>query len=104
MLRKHCVEAILKKCWFFPKTAEFIGVDIKGEGNSAAKSKFPALMKLIASPPVAAADVLGIVGFFVLPKMDTTFQSKSQPAEKQPQEGSSQLHEVTTDGKRPRQS
>ena len=64
VLRKHRVAVNLKKCRFFPKAAEFVGVEVKGEGNAPAASKFLALVKLIVSPPAVVTDVLGVVGFF----------------------------------------
>ena len=64
VLRKHRVAVNLKKRRFFPKAAEFVGVEVKGGGNAPAASKFLALVKLIVSPPAVVTDVLGVVGFF----------------------------------------
>ena len=64
VLRKHRVAVNLKKCRFFPKAAEFVGVEVKGEGNMPAAFEFPALAKLIASLIAAAVGMLGTIGFF----------------------------------------
>ena len=60
-LHKSQIVANLKKCQFFPKPAEFVGVEIEGEGGTPAALKFPALANLAASPPAAAMGALGLL-------------------------------------------
>ena len=64
VLREHRVTVNLKKCRFCPEVAEFVGIDLRPEGNAPARSKFPGMMKLIEHPPQTATDVLGLIGFF----------------------------------------
>ena len=39
VLREYRVTINLKKCRFFPERAEFVGVDVRSDGNSPAESK-----------------------------------------------------------------
>ena len=63
VLRKYRVTINLKKCRFFPEKAEFVGVDVRSDGNSPADSKFKAMLKMVESPPSAATDLLALIGF-----------------------------------------
>jgi hypothetical protein len=62
ILQHYRVTVKLKKCRFFPSTAEFVGLDINQEGNSPAKSKFEAFQKL--GPPNTFTDLNMLIGCF----------------------------------------
>jgi hypothetical protein len=62
ILQHHRATVKLKKCRFFPSTAEFVGLDIHKEGNSPAKSKFEAFKNL--GPPNTFTDLNMLIGCF----------------------------------------
>ena len=62
VLLHHRVTIKLKKCKFLHPILEFVGVDIKPNGNSPARSKFPAFEKLPA--PETWADLRILIGMF----------------------------------------
>ncbi len=64
VMRKCRVTVNLKKCHFFPKKAEFVGVDAMSEGDAPAESKFSGVKKLVERRPETTTDVLRIIGFF----------------------------------------
>lgn len=62
VLRHYRCSAKLSKCRFFPQIAEFVGLDIRKEGNSPARSKFEAFAKL--GPPNSFTDLNMLIGCF----------------------------------------
>ena len=62
ILQHHRVTVKLKKCKFLHPIIEFVGVDITPNGNSPARSKFPAFEKL--PPPETWADLRILIGMF----------------------------------------
>ena len=67
ILQKHQVTVKLKKCRFFPQSAEFVGMDVEADGNRPARSKMQALEELKAQPPRSVTDLrqlIGLVGFY----------------------------------------
>ena len=66
-LQKHQVTVKLKKCRFFPQSAEFVGMDVEADGNRPARSKMEALDELKTQPPRTLTDlrkVIGLIGFY----------------------------------------
>jgi Reverse transcriptase (RNA-dependent DNA polymerase)/RNase H-like domain found in reverse transcriptase len=67
VLQKHQVTVKLKKCRFFPQSAEFVGMDIEADGNRPARSKMQALEDLQHQPPRTVTDLrqlIGLIGFY----------------------------------------
>ena len=67
VLEKHQVTVKLKKCRFFPQSAEFVGMDIEKDGNRPARSKMQALQDLKSNPPKTLTDlrqIIGLIGFY----------------------------------------
>lgn len=67
VLQKHQVTVKLKKCRFFPQSAEFVGMDIEADGNRPARSKMQALEDLKHQPPRTVTDLrqlIGLIGFY----------------------------------------
>ena len=67
VLEKHQVTVKLKKCRFFPQSAEFVGMDIEKDGNRPARSKMQALEELKSNPPKTLTDlhqIIGLIGFY----------------------------------------
>ena len=62
VLQHHSATIKLKKCKFFDRQCEFVGVDIGQDGNSPATSKYEAFMKL--PRPETWADLRMIIGMF----------------------------------------
>jgi hypothetical protein len=65
VLKHYRVTVKLRKTRFFPKRAEFVGVDIMTEGNSPAESKYEAIEKL--TKPKLFSDIrmlTGLLGFY----------------------------------------
>ena len=52
----------LKKCWFLPQKAEFVGFDLHPKGNSPAESKFDGFRCL--TKPHLFGDLQMLIGFF----------------------------------------
>jgi len=61
-LQHHRVAINLKKTRFLPTRAEFLGVDVMKNGNSPAKSKYGALLKL--ERPKLFTDLRMLIGLF----------------------------------------
>ena len=67
VLQHHQVTVKLKKCRFFPQSAEFVGMDVEAEGNRPARSKMQALEDLKSKPPNTLTDlrqIIGLIGFY----------------------------------------
>ena len=67
VLQKHQVTVKLKKCRFFPQSAEFVGMDVEADGNRPARSKMQALEDLKTQPPNTVTDLrqlIGLIGFY----------------------------------------
>jgi Reverse transcriptase (RNA-dependent DNA polymerase)/RNase H-like domain found in reverse transcriptase len=67
VLQRHQVTVKLKKCRFFPQSAEFVGMDIEADGNRPARSKMQALEDLKDQPPNTVTDLrhlIGLIGFY----------------------------------------
>ena len=63
ILLKHRVTVKLKKCRFFPQSAEFVGMDVEADGNRPAKSKMQALEDLKTQTPKTVTDLRQLIGF-----------------------------------------
>ena len=66
-LQRYQVTVKLKKCRFFPKSAEFVGMDVEDDGNRPARSKMQALEDLKHQPPNTLTDLrqlIGLIGFY----------------------------------------
>ena len=61
--QKYCITVNLKKCRFFPEQAEFVGIDITGQGNQPASSKFKAFRELGELVPTSIGQIRKIIGF-----------------------------------------
>jgi hypothetical protein len=59
----HRVSLKLRKTRFLPSSAEFVGMDLKAEGNAPASSKYGAIKKL--SRPRTFGDLHMLIGLFV---------------------------------------
>ena len=67
VLKKHQVTVKLKKCRFFPRSAEFVGMDVEADGNRPARSKMQALEDLKSQPLRTVTDLrqfIGLIGFY----------------------------------------
>ncbi|KAI2508403.1 hypothetical protein MHU86_6077 [Fragilaria crotonensis] len=67
ILQRHQVTVKLKKCRFFPKSAEFVGMDVEADGNRPARSKMQALEDLKNQAPNTVTDLrqlIGLIGFY----------------------------------------
>lgn len=66
-LQHYQVTVKLKKCRFFPRSAEFVGMDVEADGNRPAKSKMQAINALKDQPPQTTEDLrklIGLIGFY----------------------------------------
>ena len=66
-LQRHQVTVKLKKCRFFPQSAEFVGMDVEADGNRPARSKLQALEDLKSQAPQTLTDLrqlIGLIGFY----------------------------------------
>ena len=66
-LQKYQVTVKLKKCRFFPQSAEFVGMDVEADGNRPARSKMQALNDLKDQSPKTLTDLrqlIGLIGFY----------------------------------------
>ena len=66
-LQHYRVTVKLKKCRFFPNSAEFVGMDVEADGNRPARSKMQALIELKETTPNSLADLrklIGLLGFY----------------------------------------
>ena len=66
-LQHYRVTVKLKKCRFFPQSAEFVGMDVEADGNRPARSKMQALLDLKETTPNTLADLrklIGLLGFY----------------------------------------
>ena len=66
-LQKYQVTVKLKKCRFFPQSAEFVGMDVEADGNRPARSKMQALEDLKTQIPKTLTDLrqlIGLIGFY----------------------------------------
>ena len=66
-IQTHQVTVKLKKCRFFPQSAEFVGMDVKADGNRPARSKMQALEDLKSQTPKTLTDLrqlIGLIGFY----------------------------------------
>jgi hypothetical protein len=59
--RKYHLTMKLKKCQWFPKEVEFVGVDISVKGNSPARSKFQYLQ--VWKTPKSPREIMSFIGF-----------------------------------------
>ena len=67
VLQRHQVTVKLKKCRFFPRSAEFVGMDVEADGNRPARSKMQALVDLKDQAPKTLTDLrqlIGLIGFY----------------------------------------
>ena len=67
VLQRHQVTVKLKKCRFFPQSAEFVGMDVEADGNRPARSKMQALEDLKNQAPKTVTDLrqlIGLIGFY----------------------------------------
>lgn len=63
VLQHYQVTVKLKKCRFFPQSAEFVGMDVEKDGNRPAKSKMQALLQLKEQTPQGLEDLRKLIGF-----------------------------------------
>ena len=62
-LQHYQVTVKLKKCRFFPNSAEFVGMDVEADGNRPANSKMQALIDLRSTIPQGLEDLRKLIGF-----------------------------------------
>ena len=61
--RKYNLSWKLKKCQWFPKKVEFVGVDISVDGNMPAQSKFG--MLIVWKYPSKPREIISFIGFAI---------------------------------------
>ena len=62
VLKHHRATLNLKKCRFMIQKCEFVGIDVAGEGNKPAESKYEAFERL--ERPITFSDLRILIGFF----------------------------------------